>query len=413
MNLSSKEKIAKEELHSCARTTGRNTKAEAPPCEWLIGRQPVPVTENEDTFVVTFEFNHEQHSWDYSWKSNRWVVDETHCFDIIVFKPDATNRQVVHQVKYISSKPFTIFSARHIKKNNYGNGEGLSLAATMTYAAATSAMKSSDPAFIKKKAISSDERVIDSERTAAAVAGGSIKVAGPLSCSSRTPKSTPKTTLRRVFRNSLSESATPYAREYSTSRYTAQRLTERLMRSQAFDEDELKYRDSGYASDSSFEFDPDEQPNAENVFGTDSGSSAAKALALAVTGALVELGSESAKSRKRKSRINGGGGTETPGRDDFEIMENGSREKKLPCSAATDNTDFNSIDNAGLISTDFDNSPPKTPLAAAAAAAAAAMPSVDHSVSSPPKQKTHMDALLLIHCARSTPANSVAEGENE
>ncbi len=64
---------------------------------------------------VHVKFNAEQHSWDYSWKSNRWEVNKTHVIDVMVMED--TSDGSLRVLKNCPSKSFTIFSARHIKTN--------------------------------------------------------------------------------------------------------------------------------------------------------------------------------------------------------------------------------------------------------------------------------------------------------
>ena len=59
------------------------------------------------------DFNSELHSWDYSWKSNRWEVNKTHVIDIIVLEKCSNDSMRV--LRNFPSQSFTIFSARHIK----------------------------------------------------------------------------------------------------------------------------------------------------------------------------------------------------------------------------------------------------------------------------------------------------------
>jgi hypothetical protein len=52
--------------------------------ELLLGEMTV-ITEDETTATVAITFNAEKHSWDYSWKSNRWSgVNNAHVLDVIL-----------------------------------------------------------------------------------------------------------------------------------------------------------------------------------------------------------------------------------------------------------------------------------------------------------------------------------------
>lgn len=62
------------------------------------------------------DFNSEQHSWDYSWKSNRWEVNKTHVIDVMILEESRNNS--FHVLRNFPSKTFTIFSARHIKTSS-------------------------------------------------------------------------------------------------------------------------------------------------------------------------------------------------------------------------------------------------------------------------------------------------------
>lgn len=338
-SLSSKDKVAKEELIACARTASR-TKKETD-FEWLIGRLHT-VTETSEEYTVNVEFNSEQHSWDYSWKSNRWIVDETHCFDIIIFKPDAASPQVVNLLKSVASKPFTIFSARHIKKNN--NGAGLSIESTMTYAAATTAAKNADPMFVKRRA--------DSEKKSA-------KISTPKSAS-KSPRSS------SMINHEATESST-YAKPYPAIRQSTHRLTEK-----ALSMIPSKYGASNISdessSESSSDFDYAQSPSRKleksNV-DDESASTAAQALAFAVSAAVAELGGEQTKKRRLIADDNG---NET-------ISIQGSVQKAC----------------RGVGSCFVDNANTTEPLS----------PSVE------PQQA---DALLLMNCALATPSKE-ANGE--
>ena len=70
---------------------------------------------DEEKLTVQVLFNSEQHSWDYSWKSNRWEANKTHVIDVIVMED--TDDGSLHILKSSPSESFTIFSARHIKSN--------------------------------------------------------------------------------------------------------------------------------------------------------------------------------------------------------------------------------------------------------------------------------------------------------
>lgn len=61
-------------------------------------------------------FNSEQHSWDYSWKSNRWEVNKTHVIDVMILEESRNN--TFHVLRNFPSQTFIIFSARHIKTSS-------------------------------------------------------------------------------------------------------------------------------------------------------------------------------------------------------------------------------------------------------------------------------------------------------
>lgn len=83
--------------------------------ELVLGKVVYSSSDTEKSNVHV-KFNSEQHSWDYSWKSNRWEVNKTHVIDVMVLE-DAGNGSL-HVLKSYPSQSFTIFSARHIKANN-------------------------------------------------------------------------------------------------------------------------------------------------------------------------------------------------------------------------------------------------------------------------------------------------------
>ena len=380
-SFSNKDKMSREELMGRTRASPRNTKMTT---EWLVGRQFAQVTENDECYTCTFEFNHELHSWDYGWKSNRWSVDETHCFDIILYRPDIANSSnMMHQIKRISSDEFTIFSARHIKKNNCENGEGLSLPTRLTYAAATKDSDTSE--FIKKKKIEVPVSVFDGTATAVGVAASCYSAFGSgVSSSSSTFSRTPKSekSAIRSNRNSAVDDVSMYSRQYPTPGRSTQRQADRaklqssLGRSRTAAEDDESYMNG-------FDYD--------DSFGEDAGSSAVKALALAVTGALVELGSDS-KSKKRGAPAlllspSSTGVIKTP-----RLRKNGASPNDTPISAFVSRNDFTPAHITSSLNQ------PLMPT-----------PSSVHGNSTPPSKLPHHDAMLLIQCAART---STPSGED-
>ena len=78
--ISSANKISRRKLLQELRDT-RATKSGG---ELLLGEMKV-IQENATTAVVSITFNAEKHSWDYSWKSNRWSgVNNSHVVDVIL-----------------------------------------------------------------------------------------------------------------------------------------------------------------------------------------------------------------------------------------------------------------------------------------------------------------------------------------
>jgi len=483
-SLSSKERITKDELLLSARTASRASKKDSE-FEWLIARQPVnsPMVETAEQYLLTFEFNAEQHSWDYSWKSNRWVVDETHCFDVIVFKPDAASANVLQQVKTISSKPFTIFSARHIKKNNYGAEYGLSLSTTMTYAAATTSTKEG---FVKKK--SPEAALVEDV---------------PFGRKLAKPNAHPKSVVRRNFRTSITDSDAPYAKHYATSRKRSKDgdddeddedeaaaaaamgsggyNTRRRRTGRGAGVDEGDDDDEDCESDSSSDIDFSEIPGKRDRIigrGEEASSSAAQALALAITGALVELGSEHGSKTKKRREDQESSTRSSPIVAGQEPSVNPTDEQvdaAAPPAISGSSASANAIDIAPVIAAAPTPPPPPPPPPAAPARLPAAslvsgggdsgsggkqgkshssspapssaevdgdvitdveVPAAKHFKASPPKTPSgavplnsfqplsvtgagtearsppvmpHQDALLLIHCARSTPSSNMKE----
>lgn len=154
-SLSSKTSIAREEVHACARggSNGRGNKPSGefkvatPNFDWLLGQRKF-IDDTCGEFVVTVEFNEDLHSWDYRWKSNRWIVDETHVLDITLLTLDDKELSLYNIAASQTSHTFTIFSARHITTN-----PNSTLGPTpMTYAETTAPSQSeTDPFFIKRK----------------------------------------------------------------------------------------------------------------------------------------------------------------------------------------------------------------------------------------------------------------------
>ena len=78
--ISSGKKVSRRKLQQELRDT-RATKSGG---ELLLGEMKI-VQEDERTAVVTITFNAEKHSWDYSWKSNRWSgVNNSHVVDVVL-----------------------------------------------------------------------------------------------------------------------------------------------------------------------------------------------------------------------------------------------------------------------------------------------------------------------------------------
>lgn len=79
------------------------------------------VASNNDGGRISFQvdFNGEHHSWDYSWKSNRWEVNKTHVIDVMILEECRNNS--FHVLRNFPSPSFTIFSARHMKTNSERN----------------------------------------------------------------------------------------------------------------------------------------------------------------------------------------------------------------------------------------------------------------------------------------------------
>ena len=78
--ISSGDKVSRRKLQLELRDT-RATKSGG---ELLLGEMKI-LHENAHTAVVSITFNAEKHSWDYSWKSNRWSgVNNSHVVDVIL-----------------------------------------------------------------------------------------------------------------------------------------------------------------------------------------------------------------------------------------------------------------------------------------------------------------------------------------
>lgn len=151
-SLSSKASISKDEVHACARGVTRASKTSDVKVgtmsnfEWLLGQRK-HVNDTASEFMLVVEFNEDLHSWDYRWKSNRWIVDETHVIDITLLTPDAAEQASYNVVASQTSHTFTIFSARHITTNP----NSILGPTPMTYAQTTAPSKTTDPFFIKRK----------------------------------------------------------------------------------------------------------------------------------------------------------------------------------------------------------------------------------------------------------------------
>lgn len=150
-SLSSKASISRDEVQACARGVTRaiktcDVKGAISNFEWLIGQRKL-VNDTEGEYMLVVEFNEDLHSWDYRWKSNRWIVDETHVIDITLLTPDTKEPTMFNVVASQTSHTFTIFSARHITTNP----NSILGPTPMTYAQTTAPSKSTDPFFIKRK----------------------------------------------------------------------------------------------------------------------------------------------------------------------------------------------------------------------------------------------------------------------
>jgi hypothetical protein len=101
--------IGGKELVSLTRTKKMNEKGEI----FLADFPPMEITAAEDGEEFTLQFNTEQCSYDYSWRSNRWTgKNETHVIDIICVKqlPD----DLFEVCSSCTSTPFVI-SSNHKK----------------------------------------------------------------------------------------------------------------------------------------------------------------------------------------------------------------------------------------------------------------------------------------------------------
>ena len=110
--LSSNLIIDKSKMNSMVRSNGRYSGTGSPSGELVLGKI-MHSTVTPDCTTISVQFNSELHSWDYSWKSNRWEVNKTHVIDVIVLEDCGNNS--LHVLNSYPSPSFTIFSARHIK----------------------------------------------------------------------------------------------------------------------------------------------------------------------------------------------------------------------------------------------------------------------------------------------------------
>lgn len=92
--ISSRNKISKEKLLHELRDI-RSTKIGG---ELVLGEMKI-INEDSETAFVAITFNAERHSWDYSWKSNRWSgVNSPHVVDVILVQSLSSVSQVQNVV---------------------------------------------------------------------------------------------------------------------------------------------------------------------------------------------------------------------------------------------------------------------------------------------------------------------------
>jgi hypothetical protein len=84
--------------------------------ELLPGRIEV-LEEKVDTVTVKVTLNAERHSWDYSWKSNRWSgFQSTHVVDLILIDDIEVGRNDLRVLASQTTVPFLIISSHKTPK---------------------------------------------------------------------------------------------------------------------------------------------------------------------------------------------------------------------------------------------------------------------------------------------------------
>ena len=112
------QKIAKNEILECIRSA-RNKPTNAK-YELLAGEFRV-LSETDDTYSLGIMLNEALHSYDYSWKSNRWASGTvTHVIDVIALSDDDNNAPGPHTISVLtsaSSAPFVVASTKKTTVN--------------------------------------------------------------------------------------------------------------------------------------------------------------------------------------------------------------------------------------------------------------------------------------------------------
>ena len=175
--------VSKTMLLDSIRPTVRTNSTKA---ELILGKC-IYVKEGPNEVQALLEFNAERRSWDYSWKSNRWIVDETHVIDIIVLQESRASKENMIVLSHCPSSTFTIFSARH-KKEEVVDGEEVPT---------------------RRKKDSSSSKITSAARLAAAIKDQSIPLSGSVSSSlvSSSSSSLPSSSSRHYSPSSSSSSS--------------------------------------------------------------------------------------------------------------------------------------------------------------------------------------------------------------
>lgn len=104
--------ISKTEIMNQIRTKVEN-KPGAQSRELFLGEVSIRTTStNQSSIDLNVVFNSQHHSWDYSWRSNRWsATNEKHVVDIIVLRYNAINSTDFMVSACYTSNPFYIISS--------------------------------------------------------------------------------------------------------------------------------------------------------------------------------------------------------------------------------------------------------------------------------------------------------------